>query len=82
MTHAAVGDDKQPPTARFPLNRPILACTLQLHHMGIQAVLSIQGIGTPLFGHHTIGQHHNLIGSRHGAHPVGNDKHSFIVNQP
>ena len=50
--------------------------------MGIQAVLGIQGIGTPLFGHHTIGQHHNLISSRHSAHPVGNDKHSFIVNQP
>ena len=50
--------------------------------MGIDAVFGIELLGAALLGNYAIFQDHDLVGTGHGAHPVGNDQNGFVPDQP
>ena len=50
--------------------------------MGVQSLPSVQLYRAALFGHDAARQHHHLIRTGYGAHPVGDDKDSFVFYEP
>ena len=63
-------------------DRPILACRLQIHHVGVQSLSGVQLCRAALLGHDAARQHHHLIRTGHGAHPVGDDEDGFVFYEP
>ena len=63
-------------------DRPILACRLQIHHVGVQSLAGVQLCRAALLGHDAVRQHHHPIRTGHGAHPVGDDEDGLVFYEP
>ena len=50
--------------------------------MSVQSLPSVQLYRAALFGHDTARQHHHLIRTGYGAHPMGDDKDGFVLYEP
>ena len=50
--------------------------------MGIQSLPGVQLCRAALLGHDATRQHHHLIRTSYGAHPVGDDKDGFVFYEP
>ena len=75
----------EPPVSRSALfltrQPPLGALALELHHAAVEAALLHQFRRGALLGHMAVFQHHDVVGSCHGAHPVGNDQHRLALKQ-
>ena len=50
--------------------------------MGVKPILRVEFVRRTLLSHHAVGQHHDFVRPGYGAHPVGNDKDSFVFYEP
>ena len=57
------------------------ALALKLHHAAVEAALLHQLRRGALLGHMAVLQHHDMVGSRHGTHPVGDHQHRLALKQ-
>ena len=62
--------------------RPALALSLELYHVGKNAALMQQLCRRSLFCYCSIFEHHNLICTGNRAHPVSDDEDGFVFNKP
>ena len=71
---------KSKPDITFLFHYPILALSLEFHHMCINTILFQKHIGIPLFRHGTVRENNDLIRSRSGTHTVGDNHKSTIAD--
>ena len=57
------------------------ALVLKLHHAAVEAALLHQLRRGALLDHMAVLQHHDVVGPRHGAHPVGDHQHCLALKQ-
>ena len=50
--------------------------------MGVQSLAGVQLCRAALLDHDAARQHHHLIRTGYGAHPVGDDEDGFVFNKP
>ena len=50
--------------------------------MGVQSLAGVQLCRAALLDHDASRQHHHLIRTGHGAHPVGDDEDGFVFYEP
>lgn len=60
---------------------PLGALALQLHHAAVEAALLHQLRRGALLSYMAVLQHHDMVGPRHGAHPVGDHQHRLALKQ-
>ena len=60
---------------------PLGALGLELHHAAVKAALLHQLRRGALLGHMAVLQHHDVVGPRHGAHPMGDDQYCLAPEQ-
>lgn len=65
----------------FARQPPLGALGLQLHHPAVEAALFYQFRRAALLRHMAVLQYHDVVGSRHGTHPVGDDQHRLALKQ-
>ena len=60
---------------------PTGALTLEFHHTAVETSAFHQLHRRTLLGHTAVFQHYDVVGTRHGAHPVGNNQHRLACQQ-
>ena len=60
---------------------PLGALGLELHHAAVKAALLHQLRRGALLGYMAVLQNHDVVGSGHGAHPMGDDQHRLPPEQ-
>ena len=63
------------------LNLPVLAARLQVDHVGLDTVLTVELVGSALLGDDAAREDDDLIRAGNGTHTVGNHQHRFILDQ-